>query len=285
MAGDIVEQLGKHKSYFEPFCGSMAVLFSKPPAAQEMVNDLHRDVTNLAWCLQNDGMAAEIYERANRLILAEDLIRSMWVELGRSECQAEPDPDRAFKFFATSWAMRNGLGGTARARGNGFSIALRYTPGGGSPTVRLKSAAASIPEWHDRLRNVVVTRRDAFAMLDKFDDASGLAIYADPPYVSSTRTGFKGSGATSKYEHEFNHDSPLFGDDHDRLAKTLKRFSRARVVVSYYDCDRVRDLYAGWTFVECGRQKHLYVSNRRGEAKQTAHEVLIVNVSSNEMEG
>jgi len=37
MAADIVRELGPHTQYFEPFCGSMAVLMAKPPAQKETV--------------------------------------------------------------------------------------------------------------------------------------------------------------------------------------------------------------------------------------------------------
>lgn len=38
MADEIVAELGKHTQYFEPFCGSMAVLLAKQEVSQETVN-------------------------------------------------------------------------------------------------------------------------------------------------------------------------------------------------------------------------------------------------------
>ena len=48
LAPAIVEELGPHTAYWEPFCGSCAVLFAKPPLAFEQINDLHGDLINLA---------------------------------------------------------------------------------------------------------------------------------------------------------------------------------------------------------------------------------------------
>lgn len=282
LAPTIVQQLGVHKQYFEPFCGSLAVLLAKPLSTQETVSDLHGDVTNLAWILQDADQANQLYDRAQRTLFAEAMIREVCRELGDSPCPDKPDPERAYKFFVFSWAMRNGVAGTSRMRGNGFQIALRFTPGGGSPTVRFRSAVESIPAWHERLRNVVILRRDAFALLSRFDDRPGLAIYADPPYAKESRSGYAAAGATSRYEHEFSHDSQLFGDDHQRLRDLLSAFKQARVVVSYYDCPKVRLLYEGWTFVECHRQKNLHVQNQRGAGKCEAPEVLIINGPSYE---
>lgn len=277
MAPLIAKQLGKHTQYFEPFCGSMAVLFAKPTCAYETVNDLHGDVTNLAWVLQDERLAVDLYDRATRTLFAEDMIRQIWKDLADVSCPELIDPERAYKFFCFSWAMRNGVAGTSRVRGNGFQIAVRFTPGGGSPTIRFRSATESIPDWHNRLRNVVILRRDAFALFERFDDRDGFAIYADPPYVSTSRSGYKASGATSRYEHEFNHNDTLFGDDHQRLRDSLSRFSRARVVVSYYDCPRVRELYEGWTFIEHSCRKNLTLQNGKGTKAKEAPELLIIN--------
>jgi hypothetical protein len=53
MAQIIVDVIGKHKAYWEPFCGSMAVLMAKPAVASETVNDLHSDLINLSWVIQD----------------------------------------------------------------------------------------------------------------------------------------------------------------------------------------------------------------------------------------
>ena len=277
MGARIVQELGQHTQYVEPFCGSMAVLLAKPEATQETANDLHGDATNLAWILQNQQAAERLYDRACRTLFSEQMIRQYWRELGNTPCPETPDEERAYRYFVFSWAMRNGVAGTSRVRGNGFQIALRFTPGGGSPTTRFRSATESIPAWHDRLRNVVILRRDAFQLLPRFQDSSKLAIYCDPPYVSTSRSGYAASGATSRHEHEFDHAPSLLGDDHSRLSAILRGFMQARIVISYYDCPRVRQLYDGWTFVDCARQKNLHVQNRRGSGKKSAPEVLIIN--------
>ncbi len=41
-----------HHSYVEPFFGSGAVLFNKPPSDIETINDLDSNVTNLFLCIQ-----------------------------------------------------------------------------------------------------------------------------------------------------------------------------------------------------------------------------------------
>lgn len=284
LAPKVVELLGKHTQYFEPFCGSMAVLFAKEPSQKETVNDLHGDLINLANVLQHKQSAEILYERLQRTLFSQGLLEKARHELqiellagalGMDPMYGQPT-ERAYWYFLASWMSRNGTAGTARLD---YQIAVRWTKGGGSPTVRFRNAIESLPAWHERLRNVVILKRDAFSILDRFEDCDGTAIYADPPYASETRS--KGSiknGRGGKYLHEFRHDqSQLEPDDHKRLADILRGYRKAKVVVSYYDTPRIRELYEGWTFHDCTMNKQLHAQNGRGARKKIAPEVLITN--------
>lgn len=46
MAQEIVQIMPPHRSYLEPFAGSLAVLFHKPRSAIETVNDIDGDIVN-----------------------------------------------------------------------------------------------------------------------------------------------------------------------------------------------------------------------------------------------
>lgn len=273
MAPAIVEQLGPHTQYFEPFCGSMAVLFAKQPSRQETVNDLHGDLVNLARVLADQKAAVDLYDRLQRVLVCEALLEEAQSELSHEitdfqslNFNANSAIERAKWYFVASWMCRNGLAGMDRIE---YQLAVRWTAGGGSPTIRFRSAIDSIPAWHQRLTNVVILKRDAFTIVDRFEDAHYTAIYVDPPYVKQSRSH-------GSYEHDFS-DSPMFGDDHDRLAQILRRYRWARIVVSYYDCPRIRELYDGWTIIEHTRQKNVHAQNGRGARPKEAPEVLLVN--------
>jgi DNA adenine methylase len=281
MAPDIVVELGKHGQYFEPFCGSMAVLFAKEPSQKETVNDLHGDLINLARVIQDASAAENLYERLQRTLFSEGLLDEAgqvlegWRNFSTEGDIDEKSIERAYWYFLASWMGRNGTAGTARLD---YQIAVRWTKGGGSPTVRFRNAVDSLPAWHQRLKNVVILRRDALQIIDRFEDVKETAIYADPPYEAVTRsTGSVKNGRGGKYLHEFDHSAGMFGDDHQRLADALRGYRNARIVVSYYDCQRIRDLYKGWTFIEHTRQKHLHAQNGRGARPKEAPEILIVN--------
>jgi len=280
LAPFVVQELGRHTQYFEPFCGSMAVLFAKEPSQKETVNDLHGDLVNLARVVQRVDDAEKLYDRLQRYVLCEELLRDAGAYLEADDDKSLRDPvEWAYQYFVASWTQRNGVAGTDRQV---YQIAVRWTKNGGSPTVRFRNAANSIPAWHERLKNVVILHRDAFQILDRFEDCTETAIYVDPPYIAESRTGYETSqGEHSRYRHEFSHGGAgLFGrkDDHSRLREMLAMYKKARIIVSYYDCPRVRELYRGWTFLDHTMNKNLHCAamGSHGQAKESP-ELLIIN--------
>lgn len=277
MAPDIVGELGEHKSYYEPFCGSCAVLFAKPICSLETVNDLHGDLINLAMVLASDRWR-ELYEAVDRMLLSDALLDALqetcatdWKPPTTPNDISDADVRRATEYTVVAWQSRNGASGTKRTN---YQICVRWTSGGGSAGIRWRAAVDSVPGWHDRLKGVVILNRDAFQILESIEDQAGTAIYLDPPYMHSTRTN-------SEYVHDFaEHPADLFGavDDHERLATIAKRFKRARVVVSYYADPRLDELYAGWTRREFTQAKMMAAQNKRGQNSITeAPEVLLIN--------
>lgn len=248
----------------------MSVLLAKDPSEHEVACDLHGALTNLAWCVQHNDIAPVLYDRLQRVLYCDELYLASknWLAdneahiLAGADCVDVPDIDWAYQYFIASWMGRNGVAGTARVN---YQIATRWTKGGGSGPGRFRAAVESIPAWHDRLRNVHVLRRDLFHILPKLQDDPGVVIYADPPYLPGTVAG------NSRYACGFT------DADHRRLAHELGRFKHARVVVSYYAADVLKDLYRGWTWLDCSRHKHLHVQNRRGLGRKEAPEVLLIN--------
>lgn len=268
LAPVIVEELGSHRGYWEPFCGSMAVLLAKPESSAETVNDLHGDLINLARVIQHRTAGPSLYRRLRRSWMHEDTFREAaddYRARGQSPANVEPDVDRAFNYFTCCWLGRNGVQGT-QSYNQGYSV--RYTKNGGHGSTRFNSTIDSIPAWRRRLRRVTILNRDAFALIEKIEDAPGVVIYADPPYL------VKGA----KYVHEFQDGFMSVPNDHERLAAALRRFSRSRVVVSYYEHSSLPRLYPGWTMRKVFVNKSLVNAGKRDETGATvAPEVLLIN--------
>lgn len=256
IAPSIVKELGRHAVYWEPFCGSLAVLLEKRQVNSETVNDLNGDVTNLAKVIASESWAA-LKDRLDRTHFSQGLFHETRNRLAAGECV--DSLDRAYCFFVESWMGRNGVAGT---RASNTAFCVRYTSNGGDPATRFGSAVESIESWHERLKGCVILEEDGIGVCERIEDKAGTVIYADPPYL------VKGA----KYRHDFA------DADHQRLADALARFKKTRVVVSYYDHPRLAELYRGWTVRHIDANKAMVNQGMRDSGGAVkAPEVLIIN--------
>ncbi|HEY3967258.1 MAG TPA: DNA adenine methylase [Planctomycetaceae bacterium] len=263
LASKIIEELGPHRAYWEPFCGGMSILLAKPPTSSETVNDLHGDLINLARCLQDSAVGPSLYRRLRRAMNSQELFNESRARCNNTYAASDHlDADRAYDYFLTSWQGMNGVAGTARYN---LGFARRLTKNGGHGAKRFQSIVESIPAFRRRLRAVTILSCDGIELCEKIEDATGVVIYLDPPYI------VKGAS----YQHDFTNQ------DHARLAAAVCRFRHTRVVVSYYDHPSLADLYPGWTVRPVHMTKSLVSQGRRGVANDTvAPEVLLINGAS-----
>ena len=261
LAPVIVEELGPHRAYWEPFCGGLPVLLAKEPSTFETVSDLFGDLMNLANVLRSESHAVELYGRLSRMLMHEDIFHQAaesWHRRGYQSAPEEPSVERAWEFFVCSWMGRNGVSGTS-SYNQGFCV--RYTKNTGHAATRFLSAVESIPAWHHRLRAVTILSRCAFGLLDRIEDAEGVVIYVDPPYlIKGARYIFdddrRPEGVASvewvaavewAWRNPTDDLKPERIAWHKCLASRLSRFKKTRVVLSYYQHPLLRVLYPGWT--------------------------------------
>ncbi len=271
LAASIVEELGPHVAYFEPFCGGLSVLLAKPRSAQETVVDLNGQLANLALVLADPKLASRLYRELRRVPACEAIYLQSCLQLEDDQAhgvmadwgsgipiKACPSYVSARSYFIASWLGRNGLVGSVR---RGCTFCVRYTPGGGSTATRFRHVVDSIPAFRRRLRDVTILCRDAFEVVGSIDDCDGMVIYCDPPYLAKSKP----------YLHDFA------DADHKRLADALSRFKRARVLVSYYDHPALDSLYPGWTKRSFIRHKNLSNQGQYGSNGTKCTEVLLIN--------
>lgn len=268
LAARIVELIGEHRVYWEPFCGSMAVLMLKPRCEMETVNDLHGDLINLARVIQDKELGFKLYEKISRTLYTEQFFneaKERWLWRPKTVYKM-PDTERAYDYFVVSWMGLNGVSGTARSN---YQFALRWCVGGGHGARRWQSVAESMPAWHQRLQNVVIVQRDAFKILENIKDESGVVIYCDPPYYDKS----------DKYIHDFTEEN------HEQLAKSLQRFSKAHVLVSYYDDPRLKLLYKGFNRIQLAvsRQSLRNATQHKKKPRHLQNEVLLLNWKPDQM--
>lgn len=97
IARQLVDLIPPHHSYVEPYFGSGAVLFSKPPSAIETVNDLDGDVVNLFRCIQQDS------ERLARLVMTIPFSREVYDRQFEADNTYASRYQRAAGFLVRCW--------------------------------------------------------------------------------------------------------------------------------------------------------------------------------------
>lgn len=199
LADQIISLFPPHHSYLEPFLGSGAVLFNKPRSHIETVNDLDGEVVNLFRCIREDP------ERLARRVHFTPYSREAFEEGCREGAAAGPY-DRAARFLARC--------------NQGYGYRTNETRVGWKNDVAARERAYAAKYWAElpevileaaeRLRGVQIECRPALEVIRRFN-FSNVLIYADPPYVLSSRSGGK-----KQYAHEMS------DEDHLALLEALK---------------------------------------------------------------
>lgn len=215
----IVEHFPEHKTYLEPFFGGGSVLFHKPPCTIETVNDLDGRVVNFFRVLRND--ADELIRHIKLTPWArEEFILSL---------QKTDDPfEDARLFFMSCWMSMNGS--TYVTQGSWRHRCDDQCKSPAVETLRVDHLYIIA----ERLRLVQIECRDALEAIPVYDRPEGL-IYADPPYVLSTRGG--------RYKFDVT-------DEFQTKLAALLRGCQSYVVVSGYPSEMYDKLYEGWTRVD-----------------------------------
>ena len=223
MAEQIVSLMPQHRSYLEPFFGSGAVLFNKPPSAIETVNDLDGDIVNFFRVLR---------EQTDELIRAISLTpysRDVFDDAHENR-GAEPF-DRAYRFAIRS-CMGHGWFKTHQKTGFKIDVYARersycVNTWNNMPT-RLAEAAA-------RLKYVQIENRPALDLIKRFN-YDNVLIYADPPYLLNTRGG-------KQYRCEMTEQ------DHVELLAALIDH-KGSVILSGYPSELYDRTLRGWQRIE-----------------------------------
>jgi DNA adenine methylase len=227
MAPRIVDLMPEHRVYIEPFAGSLAVLFAKPPSTHEIVNDLDNSVVTFFRVLR------EHYEDLERVCALTPHARS---EYAVADLSSELDDlERARRF----WVRVNQSFGKTAGRQTGWSVTTARTQ---SVPMSVLNRIGRFAAVADRLARVSIECCDAAGLVARLATADTL-IYADPPYLAETRRG-RDRRRPKDYGHDMGHV-----DEHRVLAEVL-RSTAATVILSGYPSPLYEELYGDWWSIE-----------------------------------
>lgn len=221
----IASYFPEHGTYLEPFFGSGAVFFTKPPSGSETINDIDNNIVNLfKVCRDNPKklarkIAMTPYSRAEYIFC-----RNNYKD---DSCD---DIERARRYVVAVW---QGFGGKTYQE---VSWAHDRT----NSVFRPKYWA----ELPDRILNILgrlkmaqIENKNAIELIDMYNRKNCL-IYADPPYLKETRSNLH-------YEYEMGEI-----DEHKKLLEVLLHHKGPVVVSSY-----TNKLYDKWLVLENGWDK------------------------------
>lgn len=248
LAPRIIELFPEHRVYLEPFGGGASVLLNKKPVDVETYNDLDLRISRLFRVLRTQGQ--EFVDRARLIPYSQVEFEAAAEHRGDAT-----DLDMAINDFVR-W--RQSFGG----KGTSWSYATGRARGGMAGDVNAWwTAIEMLPQIIDRLKRVQILNQPAVKAIKKYDHAEGL-IYADPPYVHSTRC----PGGREVYGVE------MTDDDHRDLAAALHN-AKAKVILSGYPSELYDELYRDWRIVDFNLANHA----AKGKTKNRATERLWLN--------
>lgn len=223
MADWIISLMPPHKSYLEPFFGSGAVFFNKKPSRIETINDLDGEIVNLFRCVREwpeelacavalTPYSREEYERAWSRFKA-----------GGKACGIEDARLTLVRYWQSHGSTSVYKGGWKNDRaGREYAYDVRYW--------------RNLPGWvldaAERLKDAQIEQTQAVELIRRFKHPDVL-IYADPPYVVSTRKG-------KQYVVDMVEDR-----QHIELLEALKEHS-GPVILSGYENELYEKHLQGW---------------------------------------
>lgn len=265
LALKLIALMPRHLHYVEPYAGGLAVLLEKDPfgpskywgdvsyeqGISEVVNDIHRDLTNFWRVLQRE----DTFVAFQRLIEAMPFSQTEWEEAdSRQHPLMDLDVEAAVAFFILCRQSRaGGFKNFATMSRNRTRRQMNEQASAWLTCVEGLSAVSA------RLRRVVILNQDALEVIRQQDGEKTL-FYLDPPCLHETRA------STEAYKHEMTEA------DHRKLLAVVKQ-CQGKVMLSGYPNQLYDQELTGW------RRQDFVIDNKAagGETKRTMIEAVWMN--------
>lgn len=215
----IIEQFPESfDRYIEVFGGAGWVLFGKKKHAElEVFNDINGELINLYRCVKYHP---ESLQKELEWIL---ISREQFFDcISQNEVRGMTDIQRAARFYCR---IKLSFGADLRS----FGVRSRD----------MQATISYLQEISKRLNRVIIENVDFGRLIKTYDRKTAL-FYCDPPY----------------YEAEKYYPDKFQLEDHHRLKESLSEI-KGRFILSYNDCQEIRQLYKEYLIIEVDRQDNL----------------------------
>ena len=224
-----------HVKYIEVFGGALSVFYRKEPSKIEVVNDINGDLINLHRIIQTRPQSLSFY--------LNSMLKSREIFYGIKDGKLRPRNEieaAAFYYYLISMSFG--------AKGESYAMNKRRNYG---------NIYRDFMVYSKRLKRASIENMSYEKLIKEYDDKDAL-FYLDPPYV--------GTESYYKTPKDFSMN------DHRNLALILQSI-KGKFILSYNDCELVRELYAGFRFEEAQIN---YSLNGAARDKVSA-EVIVMN--------
>jgi DNA adenine methylase len=218
-AGWYRDLLPPHRTYVEAYCGSAALLFSKPRSKVEVINDLDSDLFNFFLTVRDPEKCAALADAVEKTPYS----RNEFARCKELEATVTEPVERARIFFVLS----------RQAFGSVTGITWAY---GRSSMKSFHQAISLFEPVCQRLQRVQIENLPALTVIDKYDTFRTV-FFIDPPYLPSTRIRQTG------YRYEMDEE------DHRELLARLTTI-KGKVMLCGYPSELYDEMLPGWRKVE-----------------------------------
>lgn len=231
----ILEQFPKEFGrYIEVFGGAGWILFSKEKHAKlEVYNDVNNNLVNLFRCIKYHPEAVQ--KELDYVFMSREQFLEAKEQI---EYRGITDIQRAARFYIM---IKESFGSDLRS----FCVCSR----------NMNSAKEYLSMVAERLNTVIIENLDFQRIIKTYDRPEAL-FYLDPPY----------------YQTEKYYPDRFMPEDHIRLKETLDNIN-GKFLLSYNDCEYVRELYKDYTIIAVERMNNLI----KEETKPRYRELIIKN--------
>lgn len=208
----ILENIPKHTTYIEPFCGGASIFFAKQKVRNNWLNDIDKELIN-CYIQIRDNVQGMIN------FLKDEKASKERHAYYKNEFKPTNDLERAARWFYMNRTSYSGI----------MKFENCYWGYGDKYSMRPENWGNHLSKVSKKLQKVKITCLDFEEVIKKA--RRGAFLFIDPPYFNADQDKF--------YTYSFALE------DHQKLAEVLKKNrTRFKFLLTYDDSEKIREMYS-----------------------------------------